>query len=306
MGDHAKAWTPNEEALVQGFKARKMGSENSHPGQHGVVLSPRLRPQPQERERDGLLWTSWHLFPRSMPLERSEAMDSSTAADGSPSLWGEGGPKNLFCPFALTLVALVLLSGCGQKPAAEIAAPEIRGEPIAPLAARVSAPAGASVNAATASANSKPETRNSEPTFALAGFDILSGYNIEISDELLGPVTNNLAEVSARTEALIPAKVKALDKKSVALKGFMLPLKVEGGLVTEMLIMKDQSMCCYGNVPKIHEWVSVKMAEKGVKPLMDQAVTLYGKLHVGEMRENGYLTGIYRLDGERMAAPEGN
>ena len=67
----------------------------------------------------------------------------------------------------------------------------------------------------------------------------------------------------------------------------MLPLKVEGGLVTEMLIMKDQSMCCYGSVPKIHEWVSVKMSDKGVKPLMDQAVTLKGKLHVGEMRENG-------------------
>ena len=207
------------------------------------------------------------------------------------------------------LVTAALVAGCGRKPAAEVVAPEIRGEPIAPLAAKVSAPAAGSSNSLAAGvtpANPKPETRNSEPAFALAGFDILSGYNIEISDELLGPVTNNLAEVSAKTEALIPAKVKALDKKSVALKGFMLPLKVEGGLVTEMLIMKDQSMCCYGTVPKIHEWVSVKMAEKGVKPLMDQAVTLYGKLHVGEMRENGYLTGIYSMDGEKMAAPEGN
>jgi hypothetical protein len=205
-------------------------------------------------------------------------------------------------PLAFSLV----LAGCGPKPAAEVAAPEIRGEPIAPLPAKVSAPA-ASSNAtavAAAPANPKPETRNSEPAFALAGFDILSGYNIEISDELLGPVTNNLAEVSAKTEALIPPKVKALDKKRVALTGFMLPLKVEGGLVTEMLIMKDQSMCCYGTVPKIHEWVSIKMTEKGVKPLMDQAVTLYGKLHVGEMRENGYLTGIYRMDGEKMGAPE--
>jgi hypothetical protein len=210
------------------------------------------------------------------------------------------------------------LVGCGKETAT--APPEIRGEPIAPLAQKVSTPAAASTNAAaTASvpANSKPDspprsalaeqgTRNTEPTFASAGFDILSGYNIEISDELLGPVTNNLAEVSAKTDALIPAKVKAFDKKRVALKGFMLPLKVEGGLVTEMLIMKDQSMCCYGTVPKIHEWVSVKMSEKGVKPLMDQAVTLYGKLHVGEMRENGYLTGIYRMDGEKMGGPEEN
>ncbi len=141
-----------------------------------------------------------------------------------------------------------------------------------------------------------------EPEYFTAGFDILSGYNIEVSDELLGPVTNNVAEISAKTEALIPEKVRALNQKKIALKGFMLPLKVEGGLVTELLVMKDQSMCCFGTVPKIHEWVSVKMSEKGVKPLMDQAVTLMGKLHVGEMRENGYLTGIYRMDGEKMAA----
>ena len=203
------------------------------------------------------------------------------------------------------LVVAALGAGCGQKPAAEVAAPEIRGEPIAPLAVKASTPSTAASNvaaAAVAPSNPKPKTPNAEPAFAPAGFDILSAYNIEISDELLGPVTNDVAAISAKTEALIPAKVKSLDQKRVALKGFMLPLKVEGGLVTEMLIMKDQSMCCYGTVPKIHEWVSIKMTDKGVKPLMDQPVTLYGKLHVGEMRENGYLTGIYRMDGEKMAA----
>lgn len=83
----------------------------------------------------------------------------------------------------------------------------------------------------------------------------------------------------------------------------MLPLKVEGGLITELLIMRDQSMCCYGTVPKINEWVSVKMTGKGVKPIMDQTVTLYGKLHVGEIRENGYLVGIYQMDGEKLTGP---
>ena len=84
----------------------------------------------------------------------------------------------------------------------------------------------------------------------------------------------------------------------------MLPLKVEGGLVTEFLIMRDQSMCCYGSVPKINEWISVKMTGKGIRPMMDQPVTLFGKLHVGEVRENGYLVGIYTLDGEKMAGPQ--
>jgi hypothetical protein len=134
----------------------------------------------------------------------------------------------------------------------------------------------------------------------VVGFDKLSSFNFEISDDLLGPVTNDLAAASAKTDGMIPTPVKAFDKKRVELKGFMLPLKVEGGLVTELLIMKDQSMCCYGVVPKINEWVSVKMSGKGVRPIMDEPVKLQGTLHVGEMRENGYLVGIYRLDGDRM------
>src|SRR5262245_7664682 len=137
----------------------------------------------------------------------------------------------------------------------------------------------------------------------LAGFDRLAGYNFEMSDALLLPQTNRAGTITA--DAQIPAAVKALDKKRVALRGFMLPLKVEGGLVTELLIMKDQSMCCYGTTPKINEWVSIKMTAAGVKPIMDQIVTLYGILHVGEQRENGYLVSIYRLDGEKMVVEEG-
>lgn len=138
------------------------------------------------------------------------------------------------------------------------------------------------------------------------GFDKLSAFNFEVSDEILQAGTTNAANVAARTAQQIPQTVRDYDKKRIALKGFMLPLKVEGGKVTEMLIMRDQSMCCYGSVPKINEWVSVRMVGGGVKPIMDQAVTLYGRLHVGEMRENGYLVGIYNMDGERLEGPAEN
>ena len=36
----------------------------------------------------------------------------------------------------------------------------------------------------------------------------------------------------------IPEAIHALNQKAISLKGFMLPLKVEQGLVTEMLIMR--------------------------------------------------------------------
>jgi hypothetical protein len=98
----------------------------------------------------------------------------------------------------------------------------------------------------------------------------------------------------------IPAKIKALDQKKVAVTGFMLPTKMEKGLVKEFLLVKDAMMCCYGAMPKVNEWIVVKMNGAGVKPLMDLPITFEGKLRVGEMFENGYLTGVYLLEGDRM------
>ena len=153
---------------------------------------------------------------------------------------------------------------------------------------------------------SSTSSEETDEDFKVVGFEKLSAFEFEMSDDILNPPTESDTNISARTEAMIPDGVRAFDNQRVALKGFMLPLKVEGGLVTELLVMKDQSMCCFGTVPKINEWVSVKMVEKGIKPIMDQPVTLFGKLNVGEMRENGYLVGIYSMDGERMAGPLDN
>ena len=190
-----------------------------------------------------------------------------------------------------SVVALLLLSlfvAC-KREAVEEAAADIRGQPI-------------SATAVTSNASIASATRKIGQ-YDVVGFDKLASYKFEVSDELLAPATNTAA-MAQRVDSQIPANVKAFNDKPVALTGFMLPLKVEGGLVTELLIMRDQSMCCYGVQPKINEWVSVKMTKTGVKPIMDQPVTLCGKLHVGEMRENGYLVGIYAMDGDKMQAPE--
>lgn len=216
---------------------------------------------------------------------------------------GRNEPPHRLHPLALLGALcgpLLLLTGCGEPSVVDTAPAEIRGTPIAQAIPRATHATNAAIAPAAGIQGSKPAPSGPTP----ANFDVLSGYAIEVSDDLLGPVTNDLAAVAEKTNALIPEPVRALSDKEVSIKGFMLPLKVEGGLVTELLVMKDQSMCCYGATPKINEWVSVKMKSRGVRPLMDQPVTLFGTLHVGEMRENGYLTGIYRLDGERMEAPE--
>ena len=147
------------------------------------------------------------------------------------------------------------------------------------------------------------ETGEELPPEAIDGyegvtFDKLASFPYEVP---LDPVTNKVE--LAKLNAQIPERIKSLDKKPVAIRGFMLPLKVENGLVTELLIMRDQSMCCFGTVPKINEWINIRMAGEGVQPIMDQAITLMGQLKVGEVLENDYLVGIYEMEGDRMIGP---
>lgn len=209
-----------------------------------------------------------------------------------------------------TILAMVwlTLAGCSRHASIDEAPLEVRGQPINQGPAtntrivEVGRAIGSAAVATNLSAKASPATpgQSQVEPFATIGFEQLAGYLFDLPDDLLAPPSNQVAQATAKTEAQIPANVKAFDKRRVALKGFMLPLKVEGGKVTELLVMKDQSACCFGAVPKINEWVSVKMAGAGVKPFMDQPVTFYGTLHVGETRENGYLVGIYSMDGERI------
>lgn len=171
-----------------------------------------------------------------------------------------------------------------------------RGEPIKPLtAAAPSAAKPVSEPAANIAAGATEGV-------TVVGFDKLSAFKYEVPDDAASGAT---APPPADPDLQIPENVKAFNGKRISLRGFMLPLKVEQGLVTELLIMRDQSMCCYGSVPRINEWVSVRMTSKGVKPVMDQAVTLQGTLKVGAIRENGYLVGIYQMEGEKMDGPAG-
>lgn len=128
------------------------------------------------------------------------------------------------------------------------------------------------------------------------GFELLASFPYEAPAE---PLPEGATPASLPYQ--IPGSIRALNGLSVAIKGFMLPIRIENGLARELLLMRDQSMCCFGVIPKLNEWVSVRMRTQGVKPVLDQPVTLYGKLHVGETIEHGTVASLYALEGERLA-----
>ena len=134
------------------------------------------------------------------------------------------------------------------------------------------------------------------------GFDQLSTFPFDVTDQMADGTTDPAA-ASLKTMERIPAAIKALNDKEVALKGYMLPMNYHAGLATDFLILRNQSLCCFGVPPRITEWVNVRMVGKGVKPLMDEPVTVCGTFYVGEVREHGDLVGIYRLDAEKLLGP---
>lgn len=103
--------------------------------------------------------------------------------------------------------------------------------------------------------------------------------------------------------AQVPAVIRRLDGAKVVLNGFMLPLKLEGGLATEFFLLSNPSLCCYGIIPELNEWMHVRMRGEGLPPVQDVPVFLAGLLRVKARWEGGYLTGIYELEGHGLLKP---
>lgn len=143
-----------------------------------------------------------------------------------------------------------------------------------------------------------PKLALNDDGFLVVGFDTLASFDFT-------PPSNEAAtgdgkSIAVKGDDQIPARIRALNAKKVVVTGFMLPIKMDQGLVKEFLLVKDPMMCCYGVMPKLNEWVVVKMVAKGVPPLMDVPISFEGKLSVGVLYDNGYLTGLYLLEGEKQ------
>ena len=179
------------------------------------------------------------------------------------------------------------------------------GESITGIFAATNGPVSISTNALSA-ANPGASVSSNAPEF----IDFEGGKYLAVSFSRLAsfPFTASSGNVdstdSAHDEEQLPRAIKLLNEKSVAVTGFMLPVHTADQLTTDFLVLRNQSACCYGIMPKINEWVVVRTTGKGVKVTMDVPITVLGTFHVGEVRENGTLTAIYELDCDGVINPK--
>jgi hypothetical protein len=127
----------------------------------------------------------------------------------------------------------------------------------------------------------------------------LASFRFNVTDEMSRPEADPLA-ATARVLDQIPSEVKAMNEKAAALTGYMLPVKTSEGLVTDFMLLPNTLGCCYGRMPRINEIIIVNTSGKGVKLLKDIPVSVLGTFHVGAIRNNNYLIGIYQMDCERV------
>ena len=190
----------------------------------------------------------------------------------------------------LACVVTCLFSGSTQSPKTHSLSQRLRGTAID------------SSGPTNPGSNPKAAEVRTAGGYLQVGFDRLAGFQAGVTFELVNSNTPGFYYAPRLTNQ-IPSDIKALEGKEVALKGFMLPLKGHDGRIQEFILLKNQSMCCFGKPPNVNEWVHVRMSGKGVVALMDRVVTIYGKLHVGEYQENRQMLGLYQLDGDGIAPP---
>jgi len=194
-------------------------------------------------------------------------------------------------PEQTVLIAALLILNGGQGVNAQN---RPRGDAIGggPIIGTNSATAGAAQTGTNAASWEHP---NAAGEYVI-NFDVLTSFPMDLPNNLMSN-TNQAAWADAQVNALIPPLIKALDGKKVRIEGFMLPTTWDkAGQVCDFLLLGNQMACCFGGPTQIHDFITIHVKGKPVESNMDWPIPVAGILHVGAVRENGQLVGIYRLE----------
>jgi hypothetical protein len=96
--------------------------------------------------------------------------------------------------------------------------------------------------------------------------------------------------------AYLPVGIKSYDGRDVRIQGYMMPIKLERGLVTECMVLANQRSCCFGEEPRFCGFIAVHIQGPGVPELMDQPLRFEGKLRVGDVFADGAWVALYSMN----------
>ena len=97
----------------------------------------------------------------------------------------------------------------------------------------------------------------------------------------------------------LPPEVTALAGKPTAIFGFMLTLG-DSEQLREFVLVESLWGCCFGAVPDVNQTILVRLAPGTAAEYSATPQLVTGRLEVGEEREGGFVTSLYRLVDARV------
>jgi hypothetical protein len=132
--------------------------------------------------------------------------------------------------------------------------------------------------------------------FQPVSWELLAGfpYDFEMPGALEDSSPDALAE---RNQQLIPPEVRALDRRPIAVRGYVIPITITRGRVTEFILAaKNEIGCCFGDGLSMNQWIHVAVPEGRSFDLDPLSIaTVLGLLEVGEKVREGTVLSLYRM-----------
>ncbi|MFN8094116.1 MAG: DUF3299 domain-containing protein [Vicinamibacteria bacterium] len=109
-----------------------------------------------------------------------------------------------------------------------------------------------------------------------------------------------------RQQLVVPARIRRLSGRRVAIEGFMMPLDFDRGQLSNFVLNGSYDMCAFGMVPtSLNQWIDVRMSDKRKTRFTGHyPVTVFGILDVGPLWERGRVVSLYRLEADFLGIDE--
>jgi hypothetical protein len=235
--------------------------------------------------------------PESLPAQNSSAAAKSVAGP-KPSGSNSGVMPSSSVTAVAAGVTATSSSPSTEKISSPAATPEDKIPAVKSLPAAASPAATPAAQAATSPAT-PAASNNSEYQRITLG--LLGSFRYEYPDPTYLESEKDPAQLKLKDQ--FPPNIKALHGKKISIMGYIMPIDVdEEWRVKTLTLVRDQMVCCFGNVPEINEWVYVRLkTPQRADQMIDVPVIVFGTLEVGEEIQSGTLANVYRVEADRVS-----
>jgi len=121
-----------------------------------------------------------------------------------------------------------------------------------------------------------------------------------VKDVTFDDIALELKKGDPYSSSLLTDKVKALDGKTIRIRGFILPSFQQTG-IKAFILVRDNMECCFGPGALLHDCVVVEMTPPATATYTTRAVSVQGNFTIRELKApDGSYLAIYHLDGTEV------